>query len=82
MVQVFFLRWNTFIYEKLANQSSIVSLIEPPLNIFSRHFCLAAECLYNDGAISGDGSVCRTRYDLCIHLDGSPGCEDSPIEII
>ena len=29
----------------------IVSLIEPPLNIFFRHFCFAAEDLYNDGAI-------------------------------
>ena len=37
---------------------SIVSLIEPPLNIFFRLFCLEAEDLYNDGAIGGDGSVC------------------------
>ena len=60
----------------------IVSFIEPPLNIFFMLFYLASEYLYNDGAISGDGSVCRTLYDLCIRLDGSPGCEDSPIEII
>ena len=32
----------------------IVSLIEPPLNIFFRLFCFAAEDLYNDGAIGGD----------------------------
>ena len=55
----------------------IVSLIEPHLNIFFRLFCLAVEDLYNDGAISGDGSVCRTLCDLCICLNGSPGCEDS-----
>ena len=60
----------------------IVSLIEPLLNIFFRLFCLAAEDLYNDGAISSDGSVCRTLCDLCIRLDGSPGCEDSPITIM
>ena len=36
----------------------IVSLIEPSLNIFFRLFCFAAEDLYNDGAIGGDGSVC------------------------
>ena len=59
----------------------IVSLIEPPLNIFFRLFCFTAEDLYNDGAIGGDGSVCRTLCDLCIHLDGSPGCEDSLIAI-
>ena len=28
----------------------IVSLIEPPLNIFFRLFCFSAEDLYNDGA--------------------------------
>ena len=36
----------------------IVFLIEPPLNIFFRLFYLAAEDLYTDGAIGGDGSVC------------------------
>ena len=36
----------------------IVSLIEPPLNIFFKFFCLATEDLYNDGAIGDDGSVC------------------------
>ena len=60
----------------------IVSLIEPPLNIFFRLFCFATGDLYNDGAIGGDGSVCRTLCDLCIRLDGSPGCEDSPIAIM
>ena len=60
----------------------IVSLIEPPLNIFFILFYLAIEYLYNDGAISGDESVCRTLCDLCIRLYGSPGCEDSTIEII
>ena len=60
----------------------IVSLIEPPLNIFFRLFFFTAEDLYNDGAIGGDGSVCRILCDLCICLDGSPGCEDSPIEIM
>ena len=54
----------------------IVSLIEPPLNIFFSLFCFAVEDLYNDGAIVGDGSVCRTPCGLCIRLDGSPGCED------
>ena len=60
----------------------IVSLIKPHLNTFFRLFCLAAEDLYNDGATGGDGSVCQTLYDLCIRLDGSPGCEDSPITIM
>ena len=60
----------------------IVSLIELPLNIFFSLFCFATKDLYNDGAIGGDGSVRRTLCDLCIHLDGSPGCEDSPIAII
>ena len=60
----------------------IVSLIEPPLNIFFRLFCLAAKDLYNDGAIGGDGSICRTLYDLCIRLNGSLGCKDLPIEIM
>ena len=59
----------------------IVSLIEPRLNIFFRFFCFVAEDLYNDGAIGGDGSVCRTLCDLCIRLDGSLGCEDSHIAI-
>ena len=59
----------------------IVSLIEPPLNIFFRLFCFAVEDLYNDGSIGGDGSVCRTLCDHCIRLDGSPGCENSPIVI-
>ena len=36
----------------------IVSLIEPPLNIFFKTFCLTVEDLYSDGAIDGDGSVC------------------------
>ena len=36
----------------------IVSLIEPPLNIFFKFFCFPAEDLYNDGAIGGDGFVC------------------------
>ena len=60
----------------------IVSLIEPHLNIFCRLFCFPAEDLYNDGAIGGDGSVCRTLCDLCICLDGSPGCADLPIKIM
>ena len=60
----------------------IVSLIEPPLNIFFRLFCFTVEDLYNDGAIDDDGSICRTLFDLCIRLDGSPSCEDSPIAII
>ena len=60
----------------------IVSLIKPPLNIFCRLFCLVAEDLYNDGAIGSDGSVCRTLCDLYIHLDGSHGCEDTPIAIM
>ena len=60
----------------------IVSLIEPPLKIFFRLFCLAAEDLYNDGAMGSDGSVCRTLCDLCICLDGSLCCEDSPIVIL
>ena len=60
----------------------IVSLIEPPLNIFFRLFCFAAEDLYNDGVIGSDGSICRTLCDLCIRLDGSPSCEDLPITIM
>ena len=60
----------------------IVSLIEPPLDTFFRFFCLAAEDLYNDGAIGSNGSVCLTLCDLCIRLDGSPGLEDSPIAIM
>ena len=60
----------------------IVFLIEPPLNIFFRLFCFAAEDLYNDGAIGGDGSVCRTLCELYIRLDESPGCEDSPNAIM
>ena len=60
----------------------IVSLIEPPLNIYFSLFCFVAEDLYNDGAIDRDGSVCRTLCDLCIRLDESPGCKDSPIAII
>ena len=60
----------------------IVSLIEPPLNIFFRLFCFPAKDLYNDGAIGDDGSVCRTLCDICIRLNRSPGCEDSPIAII
>ena len=35
----------------------IFSLIEPPLNIFFRLFCLAAKDLYNDDAIGDDESV-------------------------
>ena len=68
--------------KNLLINSPIVSLIEPPLNIFFRLFCLAAKDLYNDGAIGGDGSVCRTLCDLCICLDGSPGCEDLSIAIM
>ena len=60
----------------------IVSLIEPPLNIFFRLFCFVAEDLYNDGAIGSDGSICQTLCDFCICLDGSPGCEDSSIAIM
>ena len=60
----------------------ILSLIEPLLNIFFKLFCFAVEDLYNDGAIGDNGSVCRTLCDLCIRLDGSPGCEDSPIAIM
>ena len=59
----------------------IVSLIEPPLNIFFKLFCLIVKDLYN-GAIGGDGSVCRTLCDICIRLNGSLGCEDSPIAIM
>ena len=58
------------------------NLIEPPLNIFFRLFCLAIEGFYNDGEIGSDGSICQTFCDLCIRLDGSPSCEDSLIEII
>ena len=61
---------------------SIVSLIELPLNIFFRLFCFAVEDLYNDDAIGGDGFVCQTLCDLCLRLDGSLGCEDSPIAIM
>ena len=68
--------------KKLLINCPIVSLIEPPLNIFFRLFCFAAEDLSNDSAIGGDGSVCRTLCDLCIRLDGSPDCEDSPIAIM
>ena len=60
----------------------IVSLIQPPLKIFLRLLCFAAEDLYNDGAIGSDRFVCRTLCSLCIRLDGSPGCEDSSIEIM
>ena len=60
----------------------IVSLIEPPLNIFFSLFSFTTEDLYNDGAICGDGSVCQTLCDLCIRLNGSPSCEDSPIAIM
>ena len=49
---------------------SIISLIEPPLNIFFKFFCFIAKDLYNDGAIGSDGSICRTLCDLCIRLDG------------
>ena len=68
--------------KKLLINRPIVSLIEPPLNIFFRIFCFAAEDLYNDGAIGSDGSVCQRLGDLCIHLDGSPSCKDSPIAIM
>ena len=51
----------------------IVSLIEPPLNIFFRFFCFVAEDLYNDGVIGGDGFVCRTLSDLCICDAPFPG---------
>ena len=51
----------------------IVSLIEPPLNIFFKHFCFAAEDLYNDNAIGGDGCVCQKFCNLCILLDGLAG---------
>ena len=60
----------------------IVSLIEPPLNIFLRIFCLKDEDLYNDSAIGDDGSVCQTLCNICICLDGSPSCKDSLIAII
>ena len=63
-------------------QSPIVFFIEPSLNIFFRIFYLAIEALYNDCAISSDGSVCRTLCDLYVRLDGSPSCEDSPITIM
>ena len=52
------------------------------MNIFFKLFCLAAEDSYNDGTIGGDGSVYRILCDLCIRLDGSPGCEDPPIAIM
>ena len=38
--------------------------------------------MYNDGAIGGDGSICRTLCDLCICLDGSPSYKDLPIAIM
>ena len=60
----------------------IVSLIKPPLSIFFKLFCRATKDLYNDGIIGGDGFVCRTLCDLCVRLDGSPGCKDSPIVIM
>ena len=71
-----FLKWceSTFRGETLAYMKNllinrpIVSLIEPPLNIFFRLFCLVVKDLYNNGAIGDDGSVCRTLCDLCIHL--------------
>ena len=59
----------------------IVFLIEPPFNIFFRLFCFAAKDLYNDGAIGGDGSVCRTLYDICIRLDGSPGLKTRLLQL-
>ena len=68
--------------KKLLINRPIVSLIEPPLNIFFKLFCFATEYLYNDGIIGGDGSVYRTLCDLCIRLDGSLGCENSPIAIM
>ena len=52
------------------------------VNILFRLFCLAAEDFYNDGTIGSDGSICRTLCDICICLDGSPSCEDSPIAIM
>ena len=52
-------RGGTLSYTKnLLINRPIVSLIEPPLNIFFRLFCLAAKHLYNDSAIGGDGFVC------------------------
>ena len=60
----------------------MVSLMAPPLKRFFIFFCLAAEDLYNEGALSGDGSKYRTLCDLCICLVGLVGCEDSPIIII
>ena len=68
--------------KKLLINRPIVSLIEPPLNIFFRLFCLAAKDLYNDGAISSDGSVCQRLCDLCIRLDESLSCKDSLIAIM
>ena len=68
--------------KNLLINSPIISLIEPPLNIFFRYFCLAVEDLYNDDEIGGDGSVCRTLCDLYIRLDGSLDCEDSLNAII
>ena len=64
--KIMFLKWwesafsgGTLSYMKnLLINRPIVSLIEPPLNIFFRIFCFAAEDLYNDGAIGSDGSVC------------------------
>ena len=67
--------------ENLLINRPIISLIEPCFKIFFRLFCLTAKDLYNDGAIDGNGSVCQTFCDLCIRLDGSLGCEDSPITI-
>ena len=68
--------------KNLSINRPIVYLTKPSLNIFFRLFCFAAEDLYNDGAISSDGSVCRTLCDICIRLNGSPSCEDSPIAIM
>ena len=76
-------RGGTLSYMKnLLINHPIVFLIESPLNIFFRLFCLVVEDLYNDGAIGVDGSVCRTLCDFCIRLDGLLGCEDLPIAVM
>ena len=51
----------------------IVSLIEPHLNIFFKPFYFAAEDLYNNDAIGGNGCACQKFCNLCIILDGLAG---------
>ena len=60
----------------------MVSLMTSPLKRFFTFFCLAAEDLYNEGALGGDASKYRTLCDIHICLVGLVRCEDSPIIII